>query len=185
MAVLLALVPADAAAGDPDPARAGMVEAHNKVRAGVGRDLAPLAWSAPLAALAQGWAETLAADGCAMRHNPARGRVGENLLWAGPTTRRVERWTEPGGARTVEVTTHVQALDAQTVVQDWADEAPWYDPATGRCTAPAGESCGHYTQIVWAETTQVGCGMSVCADKGQVWVCNYRPPGNVRGQRPF
>jgi hypothetical protein len=26
----------------------------------------------------------------------------------------------------------------------------------------------------------VGCGMAVCPTLGQVWVCNYRPRGNVR-----
>ena len=162
-----------------------MVAAHNAVRAGVHRDLLPLEWSDSLAALAQGWARTLARDACTMRHNPDRGRIGENLLWAGPRTRRIERWAEPDGPRTTEITTEVQNLDAPAVVQSWADEARWYDAARGHCDAPAGESCGHYTQIVWSGTSQVGCGMAVCGNKGQIWVCNYRPPGNVQGRRPF
>ncbi len=183
--LLLAMTPVAAAETDPGLAKAGMVAAHNAARAGVDRDLPPLEWSASLAALAHGWARTLARDACIMRHNPDRGRVGENLLWAGPRVRRVERWTEPGGPRTTEITTQVQNLDAPAVVQSWADEARWYDAALGNCDAPAGESCGHYTQIIWSGTTHVGCGMAVCNDKGQLWVCNYHPPGNVQGRRPF
>jgi pathogenesis-related protein 1 len=40
--------------------------------------------------------------------------------------------------------------------------------------------CGHYTQMVWPSTEDLGCGMSVCPTLGQVWVCHYRPTGNVR-----
>jgi hypothetical protein len=44
--------------------------------------------------------------------------------------------------------------------------------------------CGHYTQIVWRNTKSVGC--AVARGKGvEVWVCNYDPPGNYAGQRPY
>lgn len=55
------------------------------------------------------------------------------------------------------------------------------------------KQCGHYTQIVWRNTTHVGCATKVC-DKNspfqgftrwQFWVCNYSPPGNFVGQRPY
>lgn len=41
---------------------------------------------------------------------------------------------------------------------------------------------GHYTQIIWKETRQIGCGFEECdASQGGlrgVMVCNYYPPGN-------
>ena len=43
---------------------------------------------------------------------------------------------------------------------------------------------GHYTQVVWKNSKEVGCAMAVCSDKSQVWVCNYSPPGNISGQKP-
>lgn len=75
--------------------------------------------------------------------------------------------------------------------KNWASEAANYDHGTNAC-AP-GKVCGHYTQIVWRNTTQVGCATREC-DKNspfqgftrwQFWVCNYAPPGNYSGQRPY
>ncbi|GLI70742.1 hypothetical protein VaNZ11_015768, partial [Volvox africanus] len=49
------------------------------------------------------------------------------------------------------------------------------------------EATGHYTQMVWADTTAVGCGYTWCGANGVVGlrrntgilVCHYSPPGNV------
>lgn len=47
--------------------------------------------------------------------------------------------------------------------------------------------------VVWAATTQVGCGVATCSaasnpfGAAQPWVsvvCQYAPPGNVQGQYP-
>ena len=52
---------------------------------------------------------------------------------------------------------------------------------------PAGFSLktGHFTQLVWAGSTAVGCGAAVC-DMGVMQslmlVCNYSPAGNVPGE---
>merc|ERR1712020_452603 len=44
---------------------------------------------------------------------------------------------------------------------------------------------GHYTQVVWAESHEVGCGYMTSV-KGtnfeSVLVCNYGPGGNFRGK---
>jgi pathogenesis-related protein 1 len=45
--------------------------------------------------------------------------------------------------------------------------------------------CGHYTQVVWKNSMEVGGGMAICDNKSQVWVCNYNPPGNVEGEKPY
>jgi pathogenesis-related protein 1 len=43
---------------------------------------------------------------------------------------------------------------------------------------------GHYTQMVWKTTTELGCGKIVC--KGfMILVCNYNPPGNMMGTAPY
>jgi pathogenesis-related protein 1 len=66
------------------------------------------------------------------------------------------------------------------VVGAWAGESRNYDYASNKCRGV----CGHYTQIVWAGTREVGCAVATGGGR-QVWVCNYDPPGNWIGKRPY
>lgn len=161
--ILLLLIPSIAGAGDLDPA--AMLDAHNRVRDRV--SVPPLTWSTALAHDAGVYARTLAADGCTMRHS--QGPHGENLYWASPL-----RWSDGRPAE-------VQDITAEDVAQAWASERAAWDPATNDCT----KVCGHYTQMVWRTTERVGCGMAVCPDRGQIWVCRYDPPGNIVGRHPY
>ena len=47
--------------------------------------------------------------------------------------------------------------------------------------------CGHYTQVMWENTQSVGCGLrTTCTGTYATMIsCNYYPPGNYIGQRPF
>lgn len=113
---------------------------------------APLSWSPKLAAVAQQWANTLRDQGCKFGHSG--GEYGENLA-AGTTG----------------------ALPPSAVV------AMWYDEVKGYSFKQPGFSMqtGHFTQVVWRATSQVGCGMAQC--KGNdIWVCEYDSPGNWEGQ---
>ena len=43
---------------------------------------------------------------------------------------------------------------------------------------------GHFTQLVWKNTKEIGCG-AACNSKNKCYVtCNYNPPGNYVGQFP-
>lgn len=115
----------------------------------------PLTWSGRLASQAQRWAESLAAHR-RFGHNPDS-PYGENLF-------------EIQGA---------SATPAE-VVGDWVGEAAHYDYRTGRCHG----TCGHYTQLVWRSTREVGC--AVTRSRGvEIWVCEYDPPGNIIGSKPY
>lgn len=132
-----------------------VVRAHNDVRKKV--NVPELTWSDALAATAKDWAQHLLAAG-KFEHRP-NNKYGENLF-------------EIRGA---------PATPAE-VVEDWASEAKDYNAADNTCRA--GAVCGHYTQLVWRSTKRVGC--AVAKGKGkEVWVCNYDPPGNYIGQRPY
>ena len=72
--------------------------------------------------------------------------------------------------------------DSKMVVDAWGSEIKDYDYATNTCNP--NKVCGHYTQVVWRDTKEVGCGVAYCG-KEQVWVCNYSPPGNFVGQKPY
>ncbi|KAI3931154.1 hypothetical protein MKX01_029344 [Papaver californicum] len=96
---------------------------------------------------------------CALIHSD--GPLGENLFWGGGYG-----WSP------------AQAVKA------WVDEGQYYDHSTNSCTP--GQECGHYTQIVSAITTSVGCAMLQCdGDLGEIIICNYAPAGNSAGKRPY
>ncbi len=115
----------------------------------------PLVWSDQLAAVAQKWADRLLA-----RHEFSHNMnvaYGENLF-------------EITGA----------AATAAFVVKSWASESRNYNYAANSCKGV----CGHYTQLVWRDTKQVGCAVARGGGR-EVWVCDYDPPGNWVGQRPY
>jgi pathogenesis-related protein 1 len=63
------------------------------------------------------------------------------------------------------------------VVSAWYSEERRYSYLLSRFT----RRTGHFTQMVWADTREVGCAMAVCGGN-DLWVCNYSPNGNVRGR---
>lgn len=155
--------------------RQEIVQAHNKWRAEVNSP--DISWSAELADKAGNWAETLRQENCAMRHSGP----GENLYWAGP--KKSANSKDKNGNWIWRIT--AQNVSGKDVVDSWAAEKTWYNPAKNSCRAPLGKSCGHYTQVIWADSTEVGCAFALCDDQSQIWVCNYRPMGNIVGQKPF
>ena len=142
--------------------------AHNRWRAEVGTP--PLVWSGAAARRAQDWADQLAAAGCEIRHSPGPMR---GLAW-GENVYGYRRGGDYEGFR----------RSGAEVVDRWAGEQPWYDADTHRCQAPAGNTCGHYTQVVSTYSTHVGCGRARCK-AAEVWVCAYAPPGNYDDAPPF
>jgi pathogenesis-related protein 1 len=153
--------------GDVEPAdETGMTAAHNAARAAVNPPanpaIPPLTWSSTVATSAQAWA-----DKCMFMHsgNPL---YGENI-YAGAGSEATP----------------------QQVVDSWAGEAKDYDYATNTCNA--GAVCGHYTQVVWRKSTMLGCGVTNCTTNSpfsgftnwQFWVCEYSPPGNFNGEKPY
>jgi hypothetical protein len=141
------------------------IAAHNTARASAAPAPKPalpaLSWNASAAAVAQRWA-----DRCTWKHNPERGKLGEHIF-AGTGT-----------------------YTAAQVVGDWDSEKALYSRATNACQP--GKACGHYTQLVWRGTTSVGCAQKACASGSpfggghwKLYVCDYSPPGNFVGEKPY
>jgi pathogenesis-related protein 1 len=179
LAVALALF-ATSARTDPVDA-AAMLAAHNQLRSEVG--VADLRWSDTLQQRAEKWAAELKrGNDCRMKHS----EFAENLYWAGPTTTANAKdgngnWIWQNSLQAITEANVVKA----GVAKSWGSEKQWYEYASNTCSAPAGDSCGHYTQVVWRDSQEVGCAKAVCDDYSQVWVCNYEPAGNVQGQKPY
>lgn len=129
---------------------------QNAARAALG--LQPMEWDGRLVQYAEWYANQRRSD-CLLKHS--RGPYGENIFWGAG-----DAWTP------------VQAANA------WVGEKPYYDYGSNSCAV--GQQCGHYTQIVWSTTTRIGCARVTCVDgKGIFMTCNYDPPGNYIGQRPY
>lgn len=152
-----------------------MLASHNQARSEV--NVPDMKWSENLTKTAQSYANKLAKNGCGLVHSGTRG-IGENLYWASPSTQII---TSPNGNK--RKTVKPQNIAASTVAKAWADEKQDYDAKTNSCTI--GKVCGHYTQLIWKSTTQVGCAKAMCPDSAQIWVCHYAPSGNYIGQKPY
>ena len=76
-------------------------------------------------------------------------------------------------------TNYVNAIDS------WYEEKVDYNYNDNSCSGV----CGHYTQIIWKNTTEIGCGKAIYETGdfkgGTVIVCRYNPAGNYSGERPY
>ncbi|KAI3467157.1 hypothetical protein Pfo_023820 [Paulownia fortunei] len=75
------------------------------------------------------------------------------------------------------------ALTGRDAVRLWVDERRYYNYQSNSCRN--GEVCGHYTQVVWRRSVRLGCARVRCNNGNWFVICNYDPPGNVVGQRPY
>ncbi|KAM5297620.1 C-type lectin domain family 18 member C-like isoform 2-T2 [Glossophaga mutica] len=65
------------------------------------------------------------------------------------------------------------------VVGLWFEEGQWYSHVAAECAHNA--TCTHYTQLVWATSSQLGCGRHPCSGhqaEMEAFVCAYSPGGN-------
>uniref|UniRef100_A0A7N0V410 SCP domain-containing protein n=1 Tax=Kalanchoe fedtschenkoi TaxID=63787 RepID=A0A7N0V410_KALFE len=126
-------------------------------------------------------------------HNAARAELGiQPIKWDRNVTRYARRYANtrradcglvhsngPYGENIAMSTGDLSGVEA---VKLWAGEKAYYDASSNSCIR--GE-CLHYTQVVWANSTRLGCAKVRCDNGGTFITCNYDPPGNVVGWRPF
>ncbi|XP_046898505.1 cysteine-rich secretory protein LCCL domain-containing 2 [Hypomesus transpacificus] len=154
-----------------------ILQLHNKLRGGVyptASNMEYMVWDDELERSATHWAEE-----CQWEHGPQDllMSIGQNLAvhWG--------RYRSPAY--------HVQAWydEVKDYTYPYPHECnPW---CPERCSGPM---CTHYTQLVWATTSRVGCAVHLCPRMnvwGEMWenalylVCNYSPKGNWIGEAPY
>ncbi|GFR43420.1 hypothetical protein Agub_g4501 [Astrephomene gubernaculifera] len=134
----------------------------------------PLTWSSTLAASSQTYAVTLAAKSCGLVHSGGSG-YGENLY---------AKYQYPKSSD----------MTCAPAVTSWYNEVSQYVFSTKPYTDNwiSTKMVGHFTQLVWASTTSVGCGVAIGdyqtsygLGSCRVVVCQYKPPGNYIGDSYF
>jgi hypothetical protein len=141
-----------------------LLAAHNRERAVL--DVPALTWNDGLARDAAAWGRHLARIGY-LRHYEEMSydddAQGENL-WAG--TRGY--------------------FSPEDMVGLWLAEKRHYKPGIFPLVSRTGrlEDVGHYTQVIWRNSTHVGCAV-VEGQADDFLVCRYSEGGNVIGQRPI
>ena len=145
-------------------------ELHNNYRIAISPHatfMPALVWLSSLANSSNSWAVQ-----CKWAHSGTP-NVGENLY------------------ATSQRTPNITAFSADTSVIAWGSEKPYYNYTSNTCAS--GQICGHYTQLIWANTLNFGCAFQDCtfiqnlpwSNGGTVVVCQYSPPGNWVGQKPY
>jgi hypothetical protein len=146
-------------AGEAQSFDARVLVAQNAERRSLG--LRPLRWDPELAAAATAYAQEMAATGeWGHSDDGDRPDQGENL------------WMGTRGAFT-----------AEDMVGDWIAEKKAFRAGVFPDVSATGNwaDVGHYTQIVWADTDRVGCGLGSSQDDDYL-VCRYAHAGNVMGE---
>lgn len=138
-----------------------ILAAHNRYRSAVG--IPSLTWSRELANDAKAWADRLAFSGNRTLQHDRNTVDGENL-WMGTS----------------------EAFTLTQMVDSWGQEKQYfvYGVFPNVSSTNRWSDVGHYTQMIWAATTQVGCGLST-GGGFDFLVCRYSPPGNFQGQRVY
>ena len=137
------------------------LEIHNKYRKM--HHVGPLKLNKDLTTIAQKYAEHLAAKNLFEHsHGKCNGKsMGENLYYS---------WHS-----------NVAKCDDSSIVdatKSWYNEVLKYDFNKAKFT----KETGHFTQVVWKNTKQVGFGVASSKDKKKCYVvANYLPAGNVIG----
>nr|AHW81904.1 pathogenesis-related protein [Morus alba var. atropurpurea] len=132
------------------------LDPHNRARAKVG--VGPMTWDDSVAAYARNYANQRQGD-CKLVHSG--GPYGENIAWSSGD------------------------LSAAGAVGMWVAEKSLYDYYSNTCVGRNPMGCLHYTQVVWRKSTRLGCAKVRCNSGGSFVICNYNPPGNYIGQRPY
>lgn len=132
-----------------------LIDAHLPYRQEL--DLLPYVWSDELAKSAQVWVDYLAANN-QFKHSEVE--YGENL-WRGTTG----------------------AYSLNDMVDAWGAEKK--DFVYGLFpNVTTGGMVGHYTQIVWRYSYQVGC--AIAEGHGKTYLaCHYDPAGNYEDELPY
>lgn len=156
-----------------------IVDAHNCYRADVFSG-SLLSWDAGLAQDAQNWADYLALN------------YTDAIRLSGQTPHATQFRADEHefdlfqGENIYLTSLSSDSSHMVTAIKAFGDEVVDYDYDSNTCAVD--KVCGHYTQVVWKNTSTVGCAEAISQTGGvfnTITVCRYYTPGNYVGQKPY
>ncbi|SEM42257.1 CAP family protein [Nonomuraea pusilla] len=158
------------------------LKAHNAYRAWHG--VPPLRTSPKIAEVAQLWAQRLV-ETRSFEHSPPAEHRRRGVSPA------LDRWLEAVGDSQYgeNMSSFGSAMPGRVgscadAVKGWYGEISVYDHDAPD-TIENARKAGHFSQVVWKSSTQLGCGRATVTDSGWLKtyiVCNYSPAGNRPGE---
>ncbi|XP_057740930.1 pathogenesis-related protein PR-1 type-like [Arachis stenosperma] len=135
------------------------LQGHNAARASVG--VPPLTWNENLEKKAHEFLKKHIIDHLEEKPRPSEShKYGHNLAWhEGP-----EKFT------------------GRVATARWVAEKAHYDHVSNSCI---GGDCECYVQVVWKDTTEIGCAEMKWKKDFIFFACLYSPPGNIHAHRPY
>jgi len=170
-------------------AQQAIVEKHNELRRKIAKgeetsnlaggnqpaasNMRKLVWNDELAVIAQRWADQCTFEHDESRHKADGTKAGQNLFLKGSSN----QYTFEELMQTVaDESSLAWYLEVESPGYNSNDIDPFKNPG----------AAGHYTQVVWAETEEIGCGFTYYNEKvgpfnafKQLVVCNYAKNGNT------
>ncbi|XP_062619260.1 Golgi-associated plant pathogenesis-related protein 1-like isoform X1 [Saccostrea cucullata] len=136
-----------------------VIRSHNEYRKK--HSVQPLTHASDLSTQAQRWAEVLAQTNTFKHSNASlKGeRLGENIAM---------KWSS----------NPQDSYPGQEVTDQWYSEIKFFNFGT----EPRNLSAGHFTQVIWRGSREIGVGRACSKDGKIIVVANYRPAGNVVGR---
>ncbi|KAF9526369.1 CAP domain-containing protein [Crepidotus variabilis] len=120
-------------------------------------------------------------------HNSYRRLHGANdLAWNASLASNAQAWTDRcyyGHSSAGENIANAVPLSIPYIVKEaWGKNEAKYFHKGMAFDSNTFEKYGHYTQLVWKGSQQLGCGCTVCNGTMSFVSCKYYPPGNWLGE---
>jgi hypothetical protein len=140
------------------------------------RNMYQVYWSPEIAQKAQAWA-----DRCIFQHSPSTYRTSSQFSYLGENL-----YTSSTSG------SYFQPINWNSVITSWFKEIsllpPMQDVIYTNTNFPYGT--GHFTQVIWAKSYQIGCGIAQYRNPSTGWntnlyVCQYGYGGNYLNTRVY
>jgi len=155
-----------------------IVDTHNRLRSQVAQgrtqqlpasNMKQMTWDNELASIAQRWADQCQyGHDCGNCRKVSRFQVGQNVFLTIESRFDQTKWSR--------------------AIQAWFHDEIGIFPTSNVSPFVYRQNTGHYSQMVWADTNKIGCGVTTYNHQGRIgrfYVCNYGPAGNRPGSSMY